>query len=340
MYANLKELVEAHVQESVKPFVGESLDKLIFMKKMNECWSSHCNQMIMTRSIFLFLDRTYVLQRASVLSIWEMGLDTFRQCILTHQLVQTRTVEGVLMLIEQERHGDQVDRSLLKSLLRMLSDLQIYKEAFEKKFLVATEKLYAAEGQKLVNERDVPEYLSHVEKRLREENDRLLHYLDPSSKWQLVHTVEKQLISEHLTTVLAKGLDGLLEENRMAELKLLYALVGRVKGGHTELRAKVCEFVKKRGAVIVVNQEKDKTMVQELLDFKDKLDRIMAECFAGNEQFIVSMKEAFETFINRRQNKPAELIAKFVDSKLRAGNKEASEEEMERILDKIMVIFR
>ena len=63
------------------------------------------------------------------------------------QLVQTRTVDGVLMLIEQERHGDVVDRSLLKSLLRMLTDLQIYKEAFEKKFLVATEKLYSAEGQ-------------------------------------------------------------------------------------------------------------------------------------------------------------------------------------------------
>ena len=41
-----------------------------------------------------------------------------------------------------------------------------------------------------------------------------------------------------------------------------------------------------------------------------------------------------------RQNKPAELIAKFVDTKLRAGNKVASEEELEKLLDKIMVIFR
>ncbi len=120
----------------------------------------------------------------------------------------------------------------------------------------------------------------------------------------------------------------------------MYQLLGRVKGGHTELRTKVCEYVKRRGGVIVVNPEKDRTMVQELLDFKDRLDDVMQECFSGNEQFIVSMKEAFEAFINRRQNKPAELIAKFVDSKLRAGNKEADEEEMERILDKIMVIFR
>ena len=70
----------------MKPFIGESLDKLLFMKKMNECWSDHCQQMILTRSIFLFLDRTYVLQHPSVLSIWEMGLDTFRRCILTHQV--------------------------------------------------------------------------------------------------------------------------------------------------------------------------------------------------------------------------------------------------------------
>lgn len=294
----------------------------------------------MVRSIFLYLDRTYVLQTPSILSIWDLGLDLFRRCVLTNQLVQTRTVDGILMLIEQERHGDQVDRSLLKSLLRMLTDLQIYRDAFEKKFLAATEKLYSGEGLRTVTEREVPEYLKHVEKRLREENDRLIHYLNQSSKWQLIHCVEKQLILEHVSTVLQKGLDALLEENRKVELKLMYSLFGRVKGGHQELMVKMCDYVKKRGAVIVVNPEKDKTMVQELLDFKEKLDTIMNECFDGNEKFIVTMKESFENFINRRQNKPAELIAKFVDSKLRAGNKEASEEEMERTLDKIMVIFR
>lgn len=216
------------------------------------------------------------------------------------------------MLIEQERHGDVVDRSLLKSLLRMLTDLQIYKESFEKKFLVATEKLYMAEGQALINSREVPEYLAHVEKRLREENDRLLHYLDNSSKWQLIHTIEKMLISEHLSGILNKGLDQLLEENRKKELKLMYTLVGRVKNGHIELKNKVCEYVKTTGSVMVINPEKDKTMVQELLDFKLKLDIILVECFNSNEAFVVSLKEAFETFINRRQNKPAELIAKFV----------------------------
>lgn len=42
------------------------------------------------------------------------------------------------MLIEKERQGDTVDRTLLKSLLRMLSDLQIYQEAFETKCVYLT----------------------------------------------------------------------------------------------------------------------------------------------------------------------------------------------------------
>lgn len=66
------------------------------------------------------------------------------------------------------------------------------------------------------------------------------------------------------------------------------------------------------GSTIVINPEKDKTMVQELLDFKDKVDHIIDVCFMKNEKFVNGMKEAFETFINKRPNKPAELIGECI----------------------------
>ena len=44
------------------------------------------------------------------------------------------------------------------------------------------------------------------------------------------------------------------------------------------------------------------------VDFKDKLDSIVAICFNKNEKFVNIMKESFEYFINQRQNKPAEVI--------------------------------
>ncbi len=45
-------------------------------------------------------------------------------------------------------------------------------------------------------------------------------------------------------------------------------------------------------------------------DFKDKADNIIDTCFQRNEKFVNAMKEAFEVFVNHRQNKPAELIGK------------------------------
>uniref|UniRef100_A0A8B9KES1 Cullin 4A n=1 Tax=Astyanax mexicanus TaxID=7994 RepID=A0A8B9KES1_ASTMX len=339
LYKQLRQVCEDHVQAQIHQF-REYPSLLSFLKRMNRCWQDHCRQTIMIRSIFLFLDRTYVLQNSLLPSIWDTGLELFRTHIVSDNMVQSRTVQGILEQIERERNGETVDRSLLRSLLGMLSDLQVYKESFEQKFLVDTDRLYAAEGQRLMLERDVPEYLHHVARRLEEENDRVISYLDQSTQKPLISTVEKQLLGEHMTAILQKGLSTLLDENRVTELTLLYQLFSKVKGGLPVLLQFWRDYIKSFGGEIVGSPEKDKDMVQELLDFKDKMDNVAQRCFQRNESFINAMKEAFESFINKRPNKPAELIAKYVDSKLRAGNKEATEEELERILDKIMIIFR
>uniref|UniRef100_A0A8C1UUU1 Cullin 4A n=1 Tax=Cyprinus carpio TaxID=7962 RepID=A0A8C1UUU1_CYPCA len=279
LYKQLRQVCEDHIQAQIHQFreyPSSSLDSLSFLKRMNRCWQDHCSQTIMIRSIFLFLDRTYILQNSLLPSIWDTGLELFRTHIVSDGAVQSRTVEGILEQIECERNGETVDRSLLRSLLGMLSDLQVYKDSFEQRFLTETNRLYAAEGQRLMQERDVPEYLHHVSRRLEEENDRVISYLDQSTQKPLIATVEKQLLGEHMNAILQKGLWMLLDENRVCELTLLYELLSKVKGG------------------------------------------------------LMTLLQAWRDYIK----------VHYVDSKLRAGNKEATEEELERILDKIMIIFR
>lgn len=62
-------------------------------------------------------------------------------------------------------------------------------------------------------------------------------------------------------------------------------------------------------------------MVEELLKFKLGLDEIVNNCFQNSDLFLNVLKECFEAFINTRQNKPAELVAKYLDLRLRSGNK-------------------
>jgi cullin-4 len=54
------------------------------------------------------------------------------------------------------------------------------------RFLQATDALYTTEGRRLMQELEVPEYLAHVEKRLLEENERVLHYLDSGTRFEFI----------------------------------------------------------------------------------------------------------------------------------------------------------
>uniref|UniRef100_A0A8C7MLE4 Cullin 4B n=1 Tax=Oncorhynchus kisutch TaxID=8019 RepID=A0A8C7MLE4_ONCKI len=342
LYKQLQVVCEDHIKAQIDQF-REYLFLTLFLKKIDKCWQDHCRQMIMIRSIFLFLDRTYVLQNSMLPSVWDMGLELFRFYIISDMKVQSKTIDGILLLIERERSGETVDRSLLRSLLSMLSDLQVWLSPFTQGMGKPTQWISCPirpVNQPLAPTPVVPDYLHHVNKRLEEEADRVITYLDQSTQKPLIATVEKQLLGEHLTATLQKGLNHLLDENRIQDLCLLYQLFSRVRGGVLVLLQHWIEYIKAFGSTMVINPEKDKTMVQELLDFKDKVDHIIHVCFMKNEKFVNAMKEAFETFINKRTNKPAELIAKHVDWKLRAGNKEATDEELEKMLDKIMIIFR
>ncbi|KPM02565.1 cullin 4A-like protein [Sarcoptes scabiei] len=223
----------------------------------------------------------------------------------------------------------------------MLMDLSLYTPLFEMSFLEETRVLYDTESKEKINELNIFDYLSYIEKRLTEENDRLMSYLDHSTSRKLIPIVEKELIQNNLDTMLKMKLETLIDNAKSDQLKLAYNLFSRVPDGLTKLVGVFNNYVKNKGKQIVCNNvDLEKTMVQDLLDFKDKMDEIIINCFSNESKFINSLKEAFEYFINQRPNKPAELIAKFVDAKLRTGNKECGDEELEKILDKVMVLFR
>ena len=68
-YQKLKDLIFNYVQNTlIELFLDESDQRLLPLAE--QCWNSYCIQMKMIRNIFLFLDRTFVLQRPDLSSIW------------------------------------------------------------------------------------------------------------------------------------------------------------------------------------------------------------------------------------------------------------------------------
>ncbi|OZJ04946.1 hypothetical protein BZG36_01755 [Bifiguratus adelaidae] len=309
-----------------------------YLVAVNACWTAHCSQTMWIRSIFLVLDRTYVLQSGER-SLWDMGLQLFRQTVLEANDIQYKTLNGISELISKERKGEAIQRPLLKSVLRMFVDLQLYSSTFEPRFMDETRAFYMLEGEQLIETMDTREYLHHVDTRLREENERCDYYLDRRSKARLTKTLEDELIARHITTVLEKGKCQIDEINAKADLALLYTLASRVASLDL-LRKSFGAYIKKSGTSIVADPSRDPTMVDDLLAFKAKMDEILIESFQHNGDFAQSLKESFESFINTRQNKPAEMIAKYLDSKLKSSNKDVADDSFDRVLDQVLILFR
>lgn len=97
------------------------------------------------RSIFLYLDRTYVIQTAGVSSLWDLGLQLWRDNVIAESEVEKKLIVGLLSLVERERDGEMVERDLIKNLIRMLASIGVYAERFERSFVMATGKYYSQE---------------------------------------------------------------------------------------------------------------------------------------------------------------------------------------------------
>src|SRR6056297_66681 len=54
------------------------MDPALFLAKVDDVWQDHCEHMLTIRNIFLYMDRSFVMQTSALQPIWDMGLTLFR----------------------------------------------------------------------------------------------------------------------------------------------------------------------------------------------------------------------------------------------------------------------
>jgi hypothetical protein len=79
--------------------------------------------------------------------------------------------------------------------------------------------------------------------------------------------------------------------------------------------------IQESGLVIIHDVSDSNITVTSVLEFKRKMDSIVKACFNNDIMFLDALKDSFTSFLNFQPNKAAEIIAKFVDSKLRNSSK-------------------
>eukprot|EP01088_Endostelium_zonatum_P006174 TRINITY_DN1827_c0_g4_i1.p1 TRINITY_DN1827_c0_g4~~TRINITY_DN1827_c0_g4_i1.p1 ORF type:complete len:733 (-),score=139.94 TRINITY_DN1827_c0_g4_i1:78-2276(-) len=347
LYKGLQQVVDEHLRGVAEDVAGSVDDA--FLESLNQAWTDHKVSMLMIRDILMYMDRVYV-QQHNVPPVYDLGLMLFRDNIARSTRVKDRLLKTILGMIQKERTGEMINRGLLKSITQMLIDLgvnsrSVYEEDFEKHFLETSSNFYKAESQEFISTNSASDYMKKVSTRIREEMDRVAHYLDSSTESKIKEVVEKELIAAHMKTLIemeGSGCIALLADDKSEDLGRMYNLFARVSNGLEFMKDKISNYVKETGKKMVQDPNKQKNpdqYVQSLLDLKDKYDKLLVQAFNSDKTFQHSINQAFEYFINLNQKSP-EFISLFIDGKLKKGQKGISDEEVEVIIDKVMMLFR
>ncbi|PIA19332.1 cullin 4 [Coemansia reversa NRRL 1564] len=327
------------------------------LEQVRRFWEDYTQQLSMIRCIFLYLDRTYALNTASIESLWALGLSAVRQH-LANTNMRSRLIRLFIGETIKERNGQTIDSLSLASICKMFVDLGLYTQFLQPSFIEATKEYYQKESLRAIssmvpilqstereaemrssNSMDVPGYLAHVQRRLDEESQRITHYLMPSTRSMLMATTLTELVERHVGKLLASSFDAMVDADMISDLGVLYSLLLQVSQLDA-LQQSWGAYIRKTGLCIMQTPDLDAVLVDRLLELKKKLDTILQDAFQKNARLVSALQSAFETFINTRRNKPAQLIARQVDNYLRSSSKHVVEQDLVNMLDRIIALFR
>ncbi|KQK01936.1 cullin-3A [Brachypodium distachyon] len=344
LYTGLQSTMTWRLKEISKSI--EAAQGGLFLEELNAKWMDHNKALQMIRDILMYMDRTYV-PTSHKTPVHELGLNLWRDHIIHYDMIHDRLLHTLLDIIHRERMGEVINRGLMRSITKMLMDLGpvVYQDDFEKPFLEVSASFYSGESQEFIECCDCGNYLKKAERRLNEEMERVSHYLDAGSDAKITSVVEKEMIANHMHRLVHmenSGLVNMLVDDKYEDLGRMYTLFRRVPDGLSTIRDMMTSYLRETGKQLVTDPERLKDpveFVQCLLNEKDKHDKIIHVAFGNDKTFQNALNSSFEFFINLNNRSP-EFISLYVDDKLRKGLKGATEEDVEAILDKVMMLFR
>ncbi|RDB26053.1 Cullin-3 [Hypsizygus marmoreus] len=378
-----EKVIPAFPTGSINDPMHESQEGDIFLKALRGVWDDHVSNMIKLGQILKYMDRVHT-KTDKVPEIWDAGLHLFLKHIIRPP-IQQHIVSAVLNQIQFERDGYSINRFPVKGCVDVLLSLDIddagvtvYKRDLEPAFLRESEAFYKAEGVKLLESCDAPEFLRRVESRFESEDSRTHHYLSSQTAPPLRQILQDNLLTPHLSTVISfpnSGLDNMIDTEKTDDLARLYRLFVMVPIGLPCLKKSLKDSIARRGTEInrtslgndggdldigedagsLKRKGKGKARpaggggaekltlalkwVQDVLDLRDKFVAVWQMAFNSDREVESALNEAFESFVNSNDKAP-EFISLFIDDNLKKGLKGKTDSEVEAVLDKTITVFR
>eukprot|EP00727_Mastigamoeba_balamuthi_P002477 m51a1_g12226 putative cullin a (1124) ;mRNA; r:60316-65932 len=369
LYARVTDLLKRHMKTLLKAVDAKPSGEGMLQFYVTE-WQRYTLATKSLNHIFQYLNRHWIKReaddgrRTDVCEVYSQSLVIWRDHFFN--ALKTRLTNAVLALVEAERNGDQINAALVGAVIATYVSLglskngkgeptlQIYKEFFCDEYVAAAEAYYARESASFIASNSVSDYMRRVETRLAEEVRRCKAYLHPSTEQEVVQRLEQVLIEKHLDAMWSEFLV-MLQEDRKEDLARVFSLLSRVQRGLDPLRNTFENHVQTVGlatveAVADSAGNDPKLYVDTLIKIFRKFNDLTTTAFKNEPGFVQSLDKACRKFMNDNAvskaaganalSKSPELLAKFTDVILKKSMHALPEQEMEKTMGDVMVVFK
>ncbi|XP_022727597.1 cullin-1-like isoform X2 [Durio zibethinus] len=332
LYDKYREAFEEYITSMVLPSLREKHDEFM-LRELVKRWTNHKVMVRWLSRFFNYLGR-YFIARRSLPALNEVGLTCFRD--LVYQEVHDKVRDAVIVLIDKEREGEQIDRALLKNVLDIFVEIGMgqmvrYEDDFEADMLEDTGAYYSRKASSWIEDDSCPDYMLKSEECLKKERDRVSHYLHSSSETKLSEKVQHELLVMYANRLLEKehsGCRALLRDDK------------HITAEGTALVQQAEDAASNQASNAPGVQEQ--VLIRKIIELHDKYMVYVTECFQNHTLFHKALKEAFEVFCNKTVSgsSSAELLATFCDNILKKGGSEKlSDEAIEETLEKVVKLL-
>ena len=329
--------LQEYICQEMQLLQSSEVDLHNFTEKFDSHWENFQINLQNILSIFMFLDGD--LRNKREIGILDKANTLYKETLLKYSGLNQRLLSALMDLIYEERAYEHENKLILQRLILMLAKLGMYHSHFFPLFIQETNKYYLSVSNLWFDSSNISDYLHQVEKALKKEHERIVNYLGSFSTEESITCVEKIMVKDMCVNILEKGMEELIQGNKVNDLSLLYKLVKKV--GEIELLDKCfCMVVKKNGNSIVGNTCEEVNLVTLLLDLQDKIENIMVVAFENNMKIKYSNKVVWESFLNTGSKIAVELAKDFDDNLKKGGKAKLTESELDKRFTGMINIFK
>ncbi|XP_045815621.1 cullin-1-like [Trifolium pratense] len=360
LYEKYKRCFKEYIRSTVLSAVRNKHDEFM-LREFVQRWSNHKVLVKWLSRFFQYLDRYYVAKH-SLPPLNAVGHSAFRD--LVYIVVRANARKAVIDLIDKEREGEQIDRSLLKNVLDIFVEIGMgeivhYEQDFEGQMLEDTVDYYKSKATIWIESDSCPDYMLKAEDCLKRERERVSHYLHASTEQKLIEKVQHELLVNCANQLLEKEHSGcrvLLRDDKVDDLSRMYRLYYKIPKGLDPIANVFKQHITDEGTALVQlaketasNQKttsdsgsQDQVIIRKFIELHDKYMTYVNNCFMNHTLFHKALKEAFEVFCNKNVagSSSAELLSSFCDNILKKGGSEKmSDEAIEETLGKVVKLL-